>query len=343
MSGVLEHQISDHLPTFILKKKEKRVKTLHAFKGRKYANLESGRVTERLEETDIDLRENCKDPEQSWQLMQTAFLAVADEECPMTSFSIKTNKPPYLLGQVGKEMDYRDGLYHRARSRKHDKQLWEIARRQKIKVRTLIRKAKKVYINKQLLEHANDSKKYWVSIASMIKPRTNQHLSEVICPVTNEPIKGLDAARLINGFFCVVGENLASKIPETSVDFDWPTTYSELTWYDRIPVDEVLNRINELNIGKSSGIPTLGSKILKVCLRCKVHLFTKLLNMCVQLGKFPGSWKQAIVVPIPKGAKKPLLDNIRPISLLPYPGKIWQRPLTHWTAQCSLRRSPTWA
>lgn len=34
-----------------------------------------------------------------------------------------------------------------------------------------------------------------------------------------------------------------------------------------------------------------------------------------------------MVVPIPKGAKKPTLDNIKPISLLPYPGKILEQIL----------------
>lgn len=34
-----------------------------------------------------------------------------------------------------------------------------------------------------------------------------------------------------------------------------------------------------------------------------------------------------MAVPIPKGAKKSTLDNIRPISLLPYPGKILEQIL----------------
>lgn len=167
---MLQHQISDHLPTYILKKKEKTKKSSQSFRGRNYANLDSGLLKEKLEQIDIDLRGSCMDPEQAWQEMQTVFLRVADSECPMTSFLIRNDKPCYLLGQVGKEMDYRDGLYYRARSRKHDKQLWEIARRQKIKVRKTIRKAKKAYISKQLLEYANDSKGYWKNITSLIKP-----------------------------------------------------------------------------------------------------------------------------------------------------------------------------
>lgn len=127
----MEHQLSDHLPTFVFKKKDRTKKTFQSFTGRNYANLESGQVEERLEQIDIEFRINHADPEQSWQTMQSAFIQVADDECPMTTFTIKNDKPPYLVGGVGKEMDCRDNLYHRARSRKHDKQLGEIARQQK--------------------------------------------------------------------------------------------------------------------------------------------------------------------------------------------------------------------
>lgn len=79
---------------------------------------------------------------------------------------------------------------------------------------------------------------------------------------------------MINKFFCEVGEKLARKIPNTGDCTNLPETGSEFVWCSCISVDEVTRKIEELNIVKSCGIPVLGSKLLKECLRCNAYLFT---------------------------------------------------------------------
>lgn len=49
------------------------------------------------------------------------------------------------------------------------------------------------------------------------------------------------------------------------------------------------------------------------------------MNSCIDNGIFPNRWKQALVVPIPKGRNSKLVSNIRPISLLPVTGKILEK------------------
>ena len=49
------------------------------------------------------------------------------------------------------------------------------------------------------------------------------------------------------------------------------------------------------------------------------------MNMSVQTSEFPVAWKEALVVPIPKGGDPTLVQNYRPISLLPLPGKILEK------------------
>lgn len=88
----------------------------------------------------------------------------------------------------------------------------------------------------------------------------------------SEKIKGVEAACVINKFFCEIGEKLAKDIPDTDSYIDLPVIDSTFIWSGRISVDEVTRKIAELNVGKSSGIPVLGSKILKECLRCKGRL-----------------------------------------------------------------------
>lgn len=116
----------------------------------------------------------------------------------------------------------------------------------------------------------------------------------------------------------------------------WPTKFqrlgtfslqlaqTEFSWPQEIQRDEVFQLVQKLDPGKASGILMLGTRILKACLIHIVPFFTRFLNYCIKRGKFPEAWKRAVVVPIPKGAKNPTLSNIRPISLLPCPGKIFE-------------------
>ena len=46
---------------------------------------------------------------------------------------------------------------------------------------------------------------------------------------------------------------------------------------------------------------------------------------CLQSGSFPNNWKKSNVVPIHKKGDKQLLQNYRPVSLLPICGKIFER------------------
>ena len=70
-------------------------------------------------------------------------------------------------------------------------------------------------------------------------------------------------------------------------------------------------------------IPTV---LLKKVLPAIIHLLTKLVNESLQTGEFPDDLKKALVTPL---LKKPSLDltlkNYRPISNLPFVGKLMER------------------
>lgn len=92
--------------------------------------------------------------------------------------------------------------------------------------------------------------------------------------------------------------------------------------WDHITEDCVDPQIRKIDVSKASGLAGVNSKVVKIMLQSLLREFTELLNLCLEKAIFPEAWKLAVVVGIPKSGDVKNLNNIRPISLLPIPGKI---------------------
>ena len=62
--------------------------------------------------------------------------------------------------------------------------------------------------------------------------------------------------------------------------------------------EEILKLRKSIDIGKSSGIQGISSRILKIALVGIVDKLTTLLKRSLSSGVFPDKWKQANVVPL---------------------------------------------
>ena len=82
---------------------------------------------------------------------------------------------------------------------------------------------------------------------------------------------------------------------------------------------------SEILHAKSSGIDNVSSSVLKDVITVLLTLITHLFNLTLKNGIFPKSWKKALVVPIPKAGNLTKVQNYRPISLLPLPGKLLEK------------------
>ena len=88
---------------------------------------------------------------------------------------------------------------------------------------------------------------------------------------------------------------------------------------------DILNVLHSLNISKAHGFDDLSIRLLKICDSSIVKPLSIIFKNCLQSGSFPNNWKKSNVVPIHKKGDKQLLQNYRPVSLLPIGGKIFER------------------
>ena len=91
---------------------------------------------------------------------------------------------------------------------------------------------------------------------------------------------------------------------------------------------EVLKLIDSISIYKSSGIDNVSSKVLKDFMVLANREFTHLYNNILATGIFPDKWKIGTVTPIPKVSTATSPSDLRPISILPLPGKLFEKFIT---------------
>ena len=104
--------ISDHLPTFFIKKKEKLKKTFSNFQGRSYVRYDkrSHQSWFNFWETDEE------DPERLWDIILNIIFEVADIHCPYRNMKFCNDSPEWITKDMVQEIAYKDYLYNKAKT-----------------------------------------------------------------------------------------------------------------------------------------------------------------------------------------------------------------------------------
>lgn len=111
----------------------------------------------------------------------------------------------------------------------------------------------------------------------------------------------------------------------SETDF-WPKpTSTEFVWDYIITTFDILYYSKDFCKSKSSGITGISSRILLDFFIIKPEVMSNLFNKCLKTGIYPLSWKHSLMVPIPKNNNPLYLNNLRPISLIPLPGKLFEK------------------
>ena len=67
--------------------------------------------------------------------------------------------------------------------------------------------------------------------------------------------------------------------------------------------------------------------MIKLCSKSVVKPLSIIFKNCIDTGTFPDIWKRSNIIPVHKKGDKQIVDNYRPVSLLPIFGKILEKLL----------------
>ena len=88
---------------------------------------------------------------------------------------------------------------------------------------------------------------------------------------------------------------------------------------------KIINIIRSLNEDKAHGHDNISIRITKIFDTAIVEPLSIIFNNCINQSMFPDIWKRSNICPIHKKGDKQIINNYRPVSLLPICGKIFER------------------
>ena len=124
-------------------------------------------------------------------------------------------------------------------------------------------------------------------------------------------------ANSINNYFVNIGKSLAQQITSTINPLSYINTNIHSIYIPDISKNEIITVINTLK-KSAPGNDEMPASILKQCIETYIDPLTYLVNLSINQGIFPDELKIAKVLPIYKSDNKQLIQNYRPISVLPF-------------------------
>ena len=93
--------------------------------------------------------------------------------------------------------------------------------------------------------------------------------------------------------------------------------------------DELIAVLQKIDVTKSSSIENIRSMVIIDAFYSQLARVVRMYNGSLTRCTFPTSWKEGTIIPLPKVSIPKTAGNMRPIALLPLPGKILEHIISN--------------
>ena len=238
--------------------------------------------------------------------------------------TVDDRDPPWMTEKIKKLLKGKSKLYKLYIKNSRKIGVYEKLLNMTNNITTEISNSKKLYLD-NLAEKLSDpklnQKVYW----GILKSFTNWKKIPIIPPllINDQLVTNFnEKANNFNQHFsnqCSVIDN-SSKLPMDQA----PYATSLLSSID-IKESDILNILKSLDANKAHGHDNISIRMLKLSQKSILKPLKLIFESWLRTRLFPDQWKKANVVPIHKKGDKQLIENYRPVSLLPICGKVFER------------------
>ena len=251
----------------------------------------------------------CKDDVDSQIKIFLDIFYEAEKKCvPKKVVHVGSNRFSYPLDKKAlskKRKKYR--LWKRYLESK-DGQVYAEYRRASNQLRSLTRKAAKIYEKGVAMKSKANCKTFWKYASSKTKLRSD--IPNLYMDSENMTENDTEKANVLGGFFAKVQTKEPDWIwelpekpePKFKIDFE-------------ITEDIILKKLQKLKIAKSPGPDGLHPRVIKELMHVLVKPFAIIFQTSINTGTLPQEWKMSNITAIYKKGDKHDPGNYRPVSL----------------------------
>ena len=235
------------------------------------------------------------------------------------------NRYPWMTAKLRSQIIEKNKLRLQSHKNPEDLVLTAELRQKRNKLTSDLRNAEIRYYSKQLELNKSDLSQSWKILKTIIGKGINKTGRKLnFCINDNNVAESELIANEFNEFFTTIGSKLSSTIscnasPMSYVDITEHSIYI----YATTPT-EVKQIIKSLK-NSSPGWDEIPAFLLKLCANYYVQPLTYIINKSIENGIFPNELKLARVVPIFKSGDPTSICNYRPISVLSFFSKIFEK------------------
>lgn len=194
----------------------------------------------------------------------------------------------------------------------------------------LIREAKRRYYHECFRDSQGNMRRTWKTISSLLgSNKKNDHIKSVV--VNGEEINNeKDIVESFNEYFSAIASSLESQIPPPSNDplNNVSVNANDSFYLFPVNVGELQNIVSSLK-NSSSGLDSIPVTMFKKCFHLISNNVAALINKSFTDGSFPDALKLARLIPVHKSGCKCTLENYRPISILPFMSKLFEKCMSN--------------
>ena len=329
-SGVLKISLSDHYLVYCVRKLRGGVKHQHKYiTSRQLKNFNHEAFLTDLSEIDWEaLVASAQDIDDAVRKWTQIFSLILEKHAPTLRRRVFDRYTPWLNADYFKLAKTRDKLKTRA-VKSNSKLLMESYRQIRNRLNNLNIQLKREYFSDKITQFQGDLKKTWKTINQVINKKSNTTIVPMLT-VDGQTIRDNKAiASSMNEYFCSIGNKLSEKIPNKAnplLSCEYPFETPPLSFsFSAIMTDKLSSTLNKMKTLHGSGHDGIASFYLKIAMPVVGGSLCDLFNKSLFAGKFPEDWKIARIAPIFKSGAKDERSNYRPISVLPFISRLFEK------------------
>ena len=338
-SGIILSQISDHLPYYTCIDVRK-IKTTTKFVKTNTCNESamerfSNHIRTAMLNTTFENNLHS-DPNDNYNKLETVITEAKKTHLPEKTVKFNKHKHKrnsWITMGILRSIKYRDRLYKDLISSTKNTIQYEtlstnLRSYNKI-LRKCIRQSKHKYYHSIFETYRSDIRKTWDHINEVLFRTKKPNELPAYLKIDGSKIEDeTEMATRFNNFFVNIGPNLSKNINHNSHRTFSSFLKNNITHsfeFKNIDINIVHKTIHALNTKNSTGHDGLSTKLLKRIAPVITRPLTVIINQSLNTGIFPDKLKIAKVVPLYKKGDCYIIDNYRPISLLPSLSKIFEK------------------